>query len=86
MGADKVDAKLAALLVHAKSEKNRDSWTTWEFLNWSAPKVEMQGLTPPVPRAINNSPSMQKALQSPLFLYSLIAEDLRYYKEVQLRD
>jgi hypothetical protein len=73
MGAIKVDTKLAALLVHAKSEKNRDSWTTWEFVNWSAPKVEMQGLTPPVPRAINSNPNIQKELQNPLFLCSLIA-------------
>jgi hypothetical protein len=83
MRAIKVYAKLVALLVHVKSEKNRDSWTTWEFVNWPAPKVEMHGLAPPVPGAIHNSPSMQKILKINCFRNPLLPRTLDATKRKQ---
>ena len=35
---------------------------TWSALNWSPPNADTQGLIPPVPRAINSSPTMGPTL------------------------
>lgn len=64
IGAIKVALKFAAAIIQLNAAKNLSWWVSCSgSLNWSPPKVDMHGLIPPAPSAINASPIAANALK-----------------------